>query len=281
MVRLLASISVLSSIIADNTGRRCRQLIGSATTRLPVWASTWSVSGNAATSFNQGTDQTGVSAGLGPLADNGGTTLTHALLAGSLAINAGDTSSTEATDQRGTGFARVVGGNVDVGAFELQATNPSVTLSLDNANIPEASGVATFTATLSEITGEEVTVNLDFTGTATLTDDYTRSGTSIVIPAGQLSATASVTAVQDVVDDDAETVIVDIMSVVGGSENGTQQQTTTIDDDDDAGGEIQGFKWNDVDGDGVFDGSESGLQGWTIFLDQNQNRVLDAASFPP
>ncbi len=83
-----------------------------------------------------------------------------------------------------------------MGAFELQATNPSVTLSLDNANIPEAAGVATFTATLSEITGEEVTVNLDFTGTATLTDDYTRSGTSIVIPAGQLSATASVTAVR-------------------------------------------------------------------------------------
>ncbi len=77
-------------------------------------------------------------------------------------------------------------------------------------------------------------------------------------------------------DDDAETVIVDIVSVVGGSENGIQQQTTTIVDDDVADGTIQGFKWNDVDGDGVFDGNESGLQGWTIFLDQNQNRVLDA-----
>jgi len=58
--------------------------------------------------------------GLGPLQDNGGPTDTRALLAGSPAIDAGSNSAAAAltTDQRGTGFARVVNTIVDIGAFE-------------------------------------------------------------------------------------------------------------------------------------------------------------------
>ncbi len=40
--------------------------------------------------------------------------------------------------------------------------------------------------------------------------------------------------------------------------------------------EIQGTVWNDINGNGVRDSSETGLAGWTIFLDQNQNGQLDA-----
>lgn len=57
---------------------------------------------------------------LGPLADNGGPTLTHALLAGSPAIDKGNNLAALATDQRGTGFDRVVGAEADIGAFEVQ-----------------------------------------------------------------------------------------------------------------------------------------------------------------
>ncbi len=39
---------------------------------------------------------------------------------------------------------------------------------------------------------------------------------------------------------------------------------------------IAGEKWDDVDGDGERDAGESGLSGWTIFLDQNENGVRDA-----
>src|SRR5439155_22233245 len=62
---------------------------------------------------------------LGELADNGGPTQTHALLAGSPAIDAGDNASCPGTDQRGT--ARPVDGNsdgvavCDIGAFEAPA----------------------------------------------------------------------------------------------------------------------------------------------------------------
>jgi uncharacterized repeat protein (TIGR02543 family) len=58
---------------------------------------------------------------IGPLADNGGPTQTHALVAGSPAINAGNNSLIPTgitTDQRGDGFPRIVGGTVDIGAVE-------------------------------------------------------------------------------------------------------------------------------------------------------------------
>jgi hypothetical protein len=222
---------VTSSIIAGNAGSDVDNvLVGLGGNTISSSGFNVVGSGNATASFGQASDQTGVSSpGLAPLADNGGPTLTHALLAGSPAFGAGDTASTEATDQRGAGFARVVGGNVDLGAFEVQATDPSVTLSRDNANISEAGGVATFTATLSEISGDDVTVTLGLTGTATGGGtDYTASGTQIVIAAGTLGGSITVTAVDDTDTEGDETVIVDITAVSGGIEDGTQQATTTI-----------------------------------------------------
>jgi len=65
---------------------------------------------------------------LGPLNNNGGPTDTHALLAGSPAIDMGDTifdpnafSPPLDNGQRGAGFARVSNGRIDIGAFEAQA----------------------------------------------------------------------------------------------------------------------------------------------------------------
>ena len=57
---------------------------------------------------------------LGPLQNNGGPTFTHALLSGSPAINAGDPNFVPPplSDQRGSGYPRVVGGRIDVGSFE-------------------------------------------------------------------------------------------------------------------------------------------------------------------
>jgi hypothetical protein len=59
---------------------------------------------------------------LGPLADNGGPTLTHALLPGSPAIDAGDNTNAPTWDQRGPGFPRIVNGTADIGAFEVQSS---------------------------------------------------------------------------------------------------------------------------------------------------------------
>ena len=70
---------------------------------------------------------------LEPLADNGGLTLTHALQAGSPAIDAGDPSALAGVgnvplyDQREATFDRVVdggsgGARIDIGAYEKQSS---------------------------------------------------------------------------------------------------------------------------------------------------------------
>jgi hypothetical protein len=59
---------------------------------------------------------------LGPLQDNGGPTLTMALLPGSPAIDSGDNANAPDWDQRGPGYPRIVNGTIDIGAFELQNT---------------------------------------------------------------------------------------------------------------------------------------------------------------
>jgi hypothetical protein len=81
--------------------------------------------------IGDGTGMTGLSNGvngnlvgidplLGPLQDNGGPTKTHALLAASPAIDAGNNTYATDWDQRGEGFPRIVNGIIDIGAFEYQ-----------------------------------------------------------------------------------------------------------------------------------------------------------------
>jgi hypothetical protein len=63
---------------------------------------------------------------LGPLADNGGPTFTHALLPDSPAINAADPlavaggDDVSQFDQRGAPFSRIAAGRIDIGSFESQ-----------------------------------------------------------------------------------------------------------------------------------------------------------------
>jgi Calx-beta domain/Matrixin/IPT/TIG domain len=108
---------------------------------------------------------------------------------------------------------------------------PTVTLSTGAASIAEAAGSTTVTATLSAASGQAVMVTLSLSGTATVTTDYTLA-TTITIPAGSTSASATVTAVQDALDEDDETLVMDILGVTNATENGTQQRTVTITDDD-------------------------------------------------
>ena len=113
------SLSLVSSIVSQNdtangkfdiaskrspTPTGDHNLIGT-TTGVILTSLTNSISGNPL---------------LGPLADNGGLTLTHALSPSSPAIHTGANPQSLVTDQRGTGFARETGGLTDIGAFELQ-----------------------------------------------------------------------------------------------------------------------------------------------------------------
>jgi hypothetical protein len=139
----------------------------------------------------------GGSAGLGPLADNGGTTQTHALLPGSAAIEAGDnanlpadsfdldgdlnTAETLPVDQRGANFPRVADSadadiiqTVDIGAYEAHPTVEDVADQSTN-----------------EDTVKNVTFNLgDDTGSLISTVTATSSNTTLV-PNASLVITGS------------------------------------------------------------------------------------------
>jgi hypothetical protein len=91
----------------------------------------------------------GVDPVLGPLAFNGGPTRTHALLAGSPAINAGTNPIPLGTDQRGAGFPRAVGAATDMGAYEF---SPGITPSFQSAVSRKVHGAAgTFNLPLSAV----------------------------------------------------------------------------------------------------------------------------------
>jgi hypothetical protein len=74
-------------------------------------------------------------------AANGGLTSTLALLPDSPAIDAGVNGAiTATTDQRGAGFPRVIGGRVDIGAFEFTYTTQIVYDSNGNLLVKDISG---------------------------------------------------------------------------------------------------------------------------------------------
>jgi hypothetical protein len=116
---------------------------------------------------------------LGPLQDTGGPTPTMALLAGSPAINAGDDTDAPAYDQRGLGFPRIVGGAIDIGAFEFQmAVAPQVSrFTVAGFPSPITTGAAgVFTATAQNADGTTAT---GYTGTI----HFTSSDLQAVLPA--------------------------------------------------------------------------------------------------
>ena len=97
---------------------------------------------------------------LGPLQDNGGSTRTMALLAGSPALNAGDNAHAGGlgSDQRGAGYPRVVGGTVDMGAFELSPCGLSISKSVSPGIAPPGAAI-TFTLSFSN-TGPDLATGI-------------------------------------------------------------------------------------------------------------------------
>ncbi|MEX0612181.1 MAG: choice-of-anchor Q domain-containing protein [Pirellulales bacterium] len=97
---------------------------------------------------------------LGPLADNGGPTFTHALLPGSPAIDAGDPAAVSGMgnvplyDQRGAPFSRVADGDgmagvrIDIGAFEVQPVGPALPGDYNQNSVVDAADFVLWRKTL-------------------------------------------------------------------------------------------------------------------------------------
>ncbi|WP_282126482.1 choice-of-anchor L domain-containing protein [Marinifilum flexuosum] len=107
---------------------------------------------------------------------------------------------------------------------------PIVSLTKSSLTVDENGGSISVIASLDEVSANDITVNLGFTGTAPSVD-YNCANT-IMIPAGSLSNTIVLTAINNNVNDGDREVVVDILGVTNANENGAQQETITIVDDD-------------------------------------------------
>jgi hypothetical protein len=93
---------------------------------------------SCAAAFTQPGDLNNTDPMIGPLADNGGPTLTDTLLPGSPAVGAAGSNGAPATDQRGV--ARPQGAAPDIGAFELAQTAAPAVTGFSPSSGPEAGG---------------------------------------------------------------------------------------------------------------------------------------------
>ena len=109
---------------------------------------------------------------------------------------------------------------------------PTVNLSISGSSFSENAGTSTITATLSNKSYQDVTVILDYSGTAINGTDFITAGSAIVIPAGSLSNSVTLTGIDNKAYEVDKTVIADISNVKNGTENGMQQVTATIKEDD-------------------------------------------------
>lgn len=153
-------------------------------------------------------DLDGISVGL--LALNGGTILDEVGNAADLTLNSiGNTSQ-----------------------VWVNSVIPEVTLSLDVLSLNENGGTAKLTVILSESAGKDVTVELGFSGTAEVLTDYSVIESTALIEAGYTSHEILINLIDESLDEEDETVIIDVVAVSNATEASEQQQTLTITDDD-------------------------------------------------
>ena len=225
------------------------------------------------------------------LADNGGLTQTIALLPTGPAVDAGDPAAAAGLggipefDQRGPQFTRVSDGNgnstrrLDIGAFEVQ----DITIAGYKWNDLNADG--TWDGNEPGLNGW--TIYLDFNNnnmldggepTAITMNDGTHDGAYWFTDLDSGGYT-----VREVLmgtnwtqsypgAPDFEHAV---MITSGNTLRGDFEVTEPPNFGNFQAGEIHGYKWDDLNADGMWDAGEPGLNDWTIYLDLNDNDMLD------
>lgn len=117
---------------------------------------------------------------------------------------------------------------VSIGFRTAAYVPPVIKLSSEADQVKESAETVTITAELDKDTEDDVTVMLDFSGTATLDSDYSVSATELIIPAGELSTTFELTTSPDQENDDNESVIIGVASIENATDNDNTQVEISI-----------------------------------------------------
>lgn len=146
---------------------------------------------------------------LSALANNGGSTLTCALLSGSPATNAGDDAAAPVRDQRN--YARL--DRSDIGAYEYGGVDyPTVQIIATNSIATEGETVSAFIIYRDFTNGAAKTVYLTVSGTASNGVDYVTLTNAVAIPGGQYAVTLVVTPIFNSTLDGTKTLTLTIQS---------------------------------------------------------------------
>lgn len=183
-----SSISLKNSILAGNTaGSTPPDFSGSNATVASQGYNLFSAAGMSALITGTTTGNLlGVDAKLGPLADNGGPTLTHSLLSDSPAIDAGTSVGAPTVDQRNQ--SRLTGTSVpDIGGFEYVVTNPDPIAATDSYNANEDTAITVSSpGVLANDTGNGLTATL-LTSPASGSLSFSGDGSFVYTPAANFS----------------------------------------------------------------------------------------------
>lgn len=178
------------------------------------------------------------------LKDNGGPVKTIALLPGSPAIDAGTSDGLTGaltTDQRGTGFPRIVddpsaanaADGADVGAFE---SRPTSILQFSSAAYAVSEGTASAIITVKRTGSLAGTVTVNYftsDGTAKAGQDYTAPCGTLTFTANQASKTFTIPITGDALDEPNETVNLGLVNPTGSARLGAPSTAVlTINDND-------------------------------------------------
>jgi parallel beta-helix repeat protein len=149
-----APTTIISSIFAKNTSKGAADdvtgpiVATSDHNLIGVVAGLTGIS-NGSNGNQIGTGASPIDPLLSALANNGGPTQTMALKAGSPAIDAGSNPANLMFDQRDTGFPRVIGTAIDIGAFERDTVPPTAALT-SAPNVTTQTTTYTFTVTITD-----------------------------------------------------------------------------------------------------------------------------------
>jgi CSLREA domain-containing protein len=198
----------------------------------PLQSNGDNIASDASCSLTAGGDLPNTNPLLGALANNGGPTQTHALQAGSPAIDAAS-APVPAVDQRGT--ARPQGPAPDIGAFEGSIGAPVPTLSINSVSANEGNAGTTtigFVVTLSAASTSTVTVDFaTANGSATAGSDYSPLSGTLTFAPGVTSQPVNVGVLGDTAPEGNETFVVNLSNAANAT-IGAAQGTGTIANDD-------------------------------------------------